>query len=336
MARVCVLDVGHGNAALLQDQDLTVIVDAPRGPALVDALRDLGVTKIDRALISHADADHLGGMSIILTENEFTVREVRLNPDPTQQGIFFDDFQVASILARQRCGTELRTELTVELGDQLSFGRLRVEILHPPAHLAVSGVGGATASGQPLGAHSLSAVFRVSIDEVPVIVLPGDLDDLGLAALTESLRPGALKAHCLVFPHHGGGVGGPGARDFARQLCSLVEPEIVAFSIGRGKYGTPRPTVVRGVREARPRVHIACTQLSERCAPQLASIALSHVADLPARGFMSMESCAGSLVFEMTEGAISARPRRADHESFVRRVASTPLCMIPVNQLAQD
>ncbi len=336
MTRICVLDVGHGNAALLQDAELTVIVDAPRGPALVDALRQLGVTVIDRVLVSHADADHLGGMSLILTETDFTVREVRLNPDPTQQGIFFDDFQVATIVARLRCGTELRTELTTELGDQLSFGRIRIEILHPPPHLAVSGVGGASASGKPLGAHSLSAVFRISIDNVPLVVLPGDLDDLGLSALSETLSPGALKAHCLVFPHHGGGVGGSGARAFARQLCLLVEPEIVAFSIGRGKYGTPRPVVIRGVREARPRVHIACTQLSERCAPQLPGVALAHIADLPARGHISMESCAGSLVFQVAEGIVDARPSRSDHESFVRRAAPTPLCLVPLNQLADE
>ena len=55
---VSVLDVGHGNCAVVLD-DRTVVVDAGPGATLLEFLQNEGVTEVEVVLISHADEDHI-------------------------------------------------------------------------------------------------------------------------------------------------------------------------------------------------------------------------------------------------------------------------------------
>ena len=72
--------------------------------------------------------------------------------------------------------------------------------------------------------------------------------------------------------------------EFAQRLCGAVNPETVIFSIGRGRYQTPRNEIVKGVKVAAPNYHIVCTQLSGHCADRLPSSTPSHLSGVPSRG----------------------------------------------------
>jgi competence protein ComEC len=81
--RVSVLDVGQGDAIVLEGPDgRTVLVDAgPGGPYRLDAgerviapfLWNRGILRLDAALVTHDDVDHAGGMGAI--RRLFAVRE---------------------------------------------------------------------------------------------------------------------------------------------------------------------------------------------------------------------------------------------------------------------
>ncbi len=68
-AEVCLLDVGQGLAVLLRTREHALLYDAgPRTDnfdlgerAVLPSLRSLGVARLDRLLLSHADSDHAGG-----------------------------------------------------------------------------------------------------------------------------------------------------------------------------------------------------------------------------------------------------------------------------------
>jgi competence protein ComEC len=65
--RVTFLDVGQGDATLLQQRTNTVLVDA--GPAdgdIVERLRRAGVRRLDVLVVTHAQADHDGGAAAVL------------------------------------------------------------------------------------------------------------------------------------------------------------------------------------------------------------------------------------------------------------------------------
>ena len=73
--RVVFLDVGHGDAVLVQGRRAAVLVDAgaawPHGPdygafSVLPALRALGVRRLDLAVLSHGDLDHRGGLPSVL------------------------------------------------------------------------------------------------------------------------------------------------------------------------------------------------------------------------------------------------------------------------------
>ncbi|SRR6266566_2439412 len=74
-----VLDVGHGNCAILRDTEAVTVIDCPPGTILLDTLEQLEISTVDHVLISHADIDHIGGLPTLL-EN-VTVRNVYINPD---------------------------------------------------------------------------------------------------------------------------------------------------------------------------------------------------------------------------------------------------------------
>lgn len=326
MADLTILDVGHGNCAILRDSQGAIIIDAGFGATLLEFLEQRKITTIDAVLISHADADHLSGLLALLAQQHITVRSVFLNTDTRRQTALWRQLRVALTDARQRRAVKVHAELTSESSELLRRDEIEVQVLAPSPELALVGAGGQQlGGGQPLTANAMSAVVRVVAHGVPEVLLPGDLDAIGLEhLLSENLNP---RARVLVFPHHGGRPGKADAEDFAAKLCAAVQADLVIFSIGRGKHATPHPDVIRGVLRARPRVHIACTQLSERCAASLPSASPTHLNENPARGRAGNTCCAGTIEVTLGGAVLSYTPGRTEHRIFVEHEAPSALCM---------
>lgn len=69
--RVWVLDVGQGDAVLLQTDTHAVLIDGgeiDRGMQLVQALRILGIERLDGVINSHPHSDHIGGLQTVLEQ----------------------------------------------------------------------------------------------------------------------------------------------------------------------------------------------------------------------------------------------------------------------------
>ncbi|MFM8560965.1 MAG: ComEC/Rec2 family competence protein [Solirubrobacterales bacterium] len=68
-ARVSFLDIGQGDATLLQSRGESLLVDAgPDAGPVVERLRDAGVKRLGALLVTHAQADHLGGADRVIEE----------------------------------------------------------------------------------------------------------------------------------------------------------------------------------------------------------------------------------------------------------------------------
>ena len=63
---LAVLDVGHGNSAVLCDQGVVVVIDTGPGSSLLEYLSERSITHINTVLLSHADQDHIGGLVGVL------------------------------------------------------------------------------------------------------------------------------------------------------------------------------------------------------------------------------------------------------------------------------
>ena len=318
--RAWILDVGHGSSTVVEEPGHVSVIDGGQGDTLLRFLSDRGINRVDTIIVSHADADHLGGVSLLLSAREFEVGRVFVNPDSRQTDLW-KDFRVVMTDARAR-GAEFSLELNSVHPGHVSSGGSRLEVLAPSQELAVATATGRAPDGRRLTPNAMSAVVRVWAGDSPRILVAGDIDQVGLDSLIEGSPD--IRADVLVFPHHGGLPGGSDPDAFAESLARAVGAHLVIFSIGRGRYRTPRPEIVAAVLRGMEGAHIACTQLSEHCAADLPTVGSDlHVA--VSRGAADRACCAGTIEISLDrDGAYL--PARTAHIEFIRKNAPTALC----------
>jgi len=322
---ITILDVGHGNAAVIEDGDYVLVIDAGPGAALKEFLLERGIGRINTVLISHADKDHIEGLLGLLSSAEITIDRVRVNSDALKGSRLWDDL-LYELDVRQQAGIiDFQVSLTRDVSGQYNAGKTRIDVLGPSTYLAGKSPGSTLfRTGQKVTTNSVSAVIRVQVDGKPLVLLTGDLDAVGL----EDLKRGTMSidAPILVFPHHGGGHGSGDVSAFVERICDEVKPTTIIFSIGRGRFGTPRPEIIKVVRERRPDVRIVCTQLSEHCATTIPKPKPTHLLSAFARGRQRGHCCAGTLTLGFVEGVGVVLPDRASHEAFIAATSLTTLC----------
>lgn len=258
-----VLDVGHGNAAVLHDEGGTVVFDTGKGAGVGSHLSNLGVRRVHALLLSHADVDHIGGAVTLLLNKSLRVDEVLLNSDASKESDAFQQLRYALAEANVRDGTRIERRLTTST--KLQRKGASIEVLHPPDAIALAGVGGKSTSGKRLTSNSMSAAIRVSRNPKSSVLLGGDIEYDCLDEWKRAkVRP---LASALVFPHHGGL---PGTSDeseaklFGYEITKLVCPDVIIFSNHRTKFGNPRECILRAITKAAAGVRFVCTQLPKQ------------------------------------------------------------------------
>ena len=315
-----ILDVGHGSSTVVEGTNGVSIIDGGLGDTLPRFLLDRGICQIDTIIVTHADADHIGGISLLLSNAEFQIGQVFVNPDARKTRVW-DDFVSVMNSARQK-GTKFCLELTNDNPGQLSLDGVRLEVLAPSQEIAIRTTHGLTLGGGKLTANAMSAVLRVWAGDAPRLLIAGDIDQVGLASLLENQTD--IAADVLLFPHHGGLPRGSSPEDFVESLLGAVSAQLVVFSIGRGRYGTPHPEIVSAVLRSSQGTHIACTQLSDHCAAELPESA-SDLHDVSSKGAANAACCAGTIELSL-EPDKSYLPARGDHLEFISQNAPTALC----------
>uniref|UniRef100_B8HQF3 Beta-lactamase domain protein n=1 Tax=Cyanothece sp. (strain PCC 7425 / ATCC 29141) TaxID=395961 RepID=B8HQF3_CYAP4 len=310
-----ILDVGHGNCALLRDTEGVILIDCPPGSVLPETLSHLGIEEISHVLISHADQDHIAGIPQLLLNESIRVNNIHLNSDWIKNTEIWKDVMIA-LEASERSGVRIEAQLTTSTTGRLDVGQVNIQVLAPSPVLALSGVGGRDLAGRRLRANSMSAVISLVYNTRRVAILAGDLDQVGLDnLLKEDLE---LQADVLVFPHHGGRPGSNAdSKAFAQKLCNLVQPKLVVFSIDRSLHNNPNDEIMEGVLSSVPEAHIVCTQLSEKCSVTLPSEISSHLNRLPSKGLISKKCCGGTILIEIGENASTYTPALDTHRRFI-------------------
>lgn len=318
--RAWILDVGHGSSTVVEEFNGILIIDGGQGDTLLRFLTERGICQIDTIIVTHADADHFGGISLLLSNDEFQVGQVFVNPDRRKTKLW-DDFVSVMTEAKQR-GTNFYLELTSVNPGQLSRDGIRIEVLAPSQEFAIRTADGLAPGGSQLNANAMSAVVRVWAGESPRLLIAGDIDQTGLDNLLEN-NP-EITADVLLFPHHGGLPGRSDPEKFAESLAGAVSACLVVFSIGRGRHGTPRPEIVAAVLRSTPGTHIACTQLSKHCAAELPEIG-SNLHNVFSKGAETAACCTGTIEVSL-ESDNYYLPDRAAHLEFIDKNAPTALC----------
>lgn len=321
MSDVLLLDVGHGNCTIVRDEKAVAVIDAPAGSALLDALDALGVTHVDQAVISHADADHIQGILALLTSDRISVGTLYLNPDRDRTTAVWRELIQAISVAARHSGFKTCPSLTAAT-HALQVGAITMTVVCPSVALALSAAGGAAPGGGVNSANTLSAVIKVERFADVGVLLAGDIDAVGLRdASTSQAR---LVASALVFPHHGGLPGAAAqSKTFGVQLLQMVNPSQVFVSNGRSKHSNPRPEMVEAILD-----HgcvMACTQLAKACGEPSSH---DHLEAWPAAGRNERHSCAGTVSLKLTEtGAVRDAGFEALFRAYVGSRVANPMCI---------
>lgn len=220
--RVSVLDVGQGDAILLQPAEApALLVDGgPPGEGLAEKLRTAGVDRLGAAIVTHAESDHAAG-----------IREL-LGTMPVGQVLFAAPDRV-TLAAAATAGVPGRRLVR---GSELRSGRLRVDVLWPPAELLVGPMRGEDPNRLAIVARAAWGRFSM--------LLTGDAE-----AEAVPLAPGPIDV--LKVAHHGSEDAG------LAELLDRARPRLAVISAGDGNpFGHPTATVLgalagRGVRTLR-------------------------------------------------------------------------------------
>jgi competence protein ComEC len=193
--RVSVLDVGQGDAILLQPARApAILVDAgPPGGDLAAKLEQAGVERLGAVVVTHDESDHSGGIGELLgTVPMGRLVYARLGRElRAEVGAVAEDGTPAPSLIRFGAGGVLRS------------GRLRLEALWPPPELFATQLAGEDPNTQALvllarwGRFSMLLTADAEAEAVPIDSGPVDVlkvahhgsDDAGLAPLLDRVRP---------------------------------------------------------------------------------------------------------------------------------------------------
>ena len=233
-----VVNVKHGNSAVLVDKKGTIIFDSGRRTELLNFLTSKGINQIDVLLLSHADADHIGGAMALITSQKFTIKSVYVNSDIKDTKIFND--LIYCLYADKNI--ILEPSITPNLNGKLNQGDVEIEVLAPNQYLAVRAAGGKDRRGRTITSNTISAVIRLKYKDRNLVLLPGDIDAIGLENLLEDGKD--IDARILIFPHHGGSPGGVKVAKFVEDICNKTNSETIIFSIDDNDKDYPRFDVV--------------------------------------------------------------------------------------------
>jgi competence protein ComEC len=230
---LAVLDVGQGLAVAIVTPDGHALVydagnsrqDAER--VIIPFLRAHGIERLDYAVLSHPDQDHVGGMPALLAN--FPVAAYVDPVLPSTNRAYAETLR----LVAEKGIRPIRAErgLVLPLGEQVT-----ARVLWPerPFLRAPDGT---------VSDNDNCVVLLVEYGAIRIL-LPGDLEERGEAELVTRDGEG-LHADILVVGHHGS------RTSSSEPFLAVVRPAVALISVGAGNpYGHPHRVTLDRLRRA--------------------------------------------------------------------------------------
>ena len=206
--RVYVIDVGQGDAILLDYGDYEMLIDGGENNDCLGCLASHVDGALEVVLATHPHADHIGGLPAVF--DTYDVEEIWHNGDSTSSQIFGT---FTSKMDAEGAGIH-----KAERGDTISLGNLTLDVLHPAPSLCDD-------------CNNNSIVLALHFGEVDFL-FTGDAEK---EAESEMASLGILPdVDILKVGHHGSDTSS------CSSFLSCVEPEVAIYSAGEGnRYGHP-------------------------------------------------------------------------------------------------
>jgi competence protein ComEC len=217
--QLTVLDVGQGSAAIIQTQNHVAVFDAGAkfsdkldvgSSVVLPYLRSQGIQSLDYLIISHGDADHIGGAQVILD----TLPET---------GVIGQDIEKLIASNKRLCVA----------GDSWHWDGIDFVFLSP----VTSALSDDNSTVKRDQRNNQSCVLQVS-STAGSVLFTGDIEKGTEQNLL--IRYGRqLDSDILLAPHHGSNTSS------TAEFIAAVDPEISIFSVGyKNKFNFPNNKVM--------------------------------------------------------------------------------------------
>jgi len=228
---VKVLDIGQGDAILIRAAGQTVLVDTGdigTRDKLVEYIRKEGITTIDKVIITHPHADHLGGMPGIL-EN-FKVNQIYDSGQTTTTALYR---KYLSLVQKKGIPFKVLTAGTeIEIANDI-----KLKFFAPEKPFITE---------SELNNNSIVAklIYRNFS-----MLLTGDAEKESEERMVKTYRT-ELKSSVLKVGHHGSNTSSSVA------FLKAVAPEAAIISLGANNdYHHPHPATLKRYEEAKVKVY---------------------------------------------------------------------------------
>lgn len=208
------LDVGQADCELIISNGKTMLIDAGNrsdGEKIVNAIKGLGITKLDYVIGTHVHEDHIGGMSYIV--DEFDIDKFYLPYNTTSTTSYYE--KLLTSLTNKNM-----TVTTANVGDKFELGNATCEIM-------------AVRNDEPENINEESIVIEMTYGTQKYLFM-GDAEESNEESRTWN------DVDVLKVGHHGSNTSS--SEDFLNQVL----PEIAIISVGEGNsYGLPKDKILK-------------------------------------------------------------------------------------------
>ncbi len=255
-------DVGEGDAILLSYGYHQVLIDGGKDEKVLSCLEEkipFWDHNLDLVVATHMDADHIGGLSAVLSR--YSTEAILTNPSFKKTAVF-NAFETA-VLRETNFNGEKTPSFTSFLGEQFILANvIKMTVVSPQESLVQESVENWSNTETMLSAVLAEKRLKKSFDEEEnnlsigilvnifntKILLTGDMEKKSeLAMLTRGMTK---PIDILKVGHHGS------KSSSAKQFLSILRPEVAVISVGKNNpYYHPSPQVLSTLSELGSRVY---------------------------------------------------------------------------------
>lgn len=222
-ARVCVLDVGQGDAILVADGSAAVLVDTGPDSTVTQALARQGIVHLDAIVLTHLHDDHVGGVDDL-------VRRLDCERVLVARGVAGEISGDLAKSVRQLTGHDAEE---ISYGDTIRAGSFALRMVSPtkPVDGSENADSVMLALSYEQGGRTLTSLLTGDAEknETGACLARGDVGDIDF----------------LKVGHHGSEI------SVTAEEVALLDPEVSIASAGEGnRYGHPNEECVSVLEEA--------------------------------------------------------------------------------------
>lgn len=227
------LDIGQGDAVLIRTPKETVLIDTGDISAkdkLVAHLVKENITSLDKVIITHPHADHLGGMPKVL--EKFKVKQIYDSGQSTTSNLYS---QYLNTVSKKKIPFKVVTDgEIIDLGDDIYL-----KILSPQKTMI---------TGTESDLNNNSIIARLVFKDFSMM-LAGDAEKESEDYLVKKYGK-ALKSTVLKSPHHGS------RTSSTLPFLQATNPEAVIISLAAdNSYGHPHSNILKRYQDRKIKIY---------------------------------------------------------------------------------